>query len=100
MDQKRDELLFSSVKGRIRSRIGACGCVYQAIDINAIQKAVMRGGSTPTALMIAPGTKGFPADLNKRFPYDPEARKKLLAEAGYPQGFEVGLNAQRSLRQR
>src|SRR5215467_1475137 len=93
MDQKRDELLFSNVKGRNpfkdrRVRLA----FYQAIDINAIQKAVMRGASTPTALMIAPGIKGFPADLDKRFPYDPEASKKLLAEAGYPQGFEVGLN--------
>jgi peptide/nickel transport system substrate-binding protein len=93
MDQKRDELLFSNVKGKNpfkdrRVRLA----FYQAIDINAIQKAVMRGASTPTALMIAPGIKGFPADLNKRFPYDPEASKKLLAEAGYPQGFEVGMN--------
>ena len=93
MDQKRDELLFSSVKGKNpfkdrRVRLA----FYQAIDINAIQKAVMRGASTPTALMVAPGTKGFPADLNKRFPYDPETSKKLLAEAGYPQGFDVGMN--------
>jgi peptide/nickel transport system substrate-binding protein len=93
MDQKRDELLFSSVKGKNpfkdrRVRLA----FYQAIDVNAIQKAVMRGASTPTALMIAPGIKGFPADLNQRFAYDPEASKKLLAEAGYPQGFEVGMN--------
>ncbi len=93
MDQSRDELLSSSVKGknpfkdkRVRQAF------YQAIDINAIQKAVMRGASAPTGLMIAPGITGFPADLNKRLPYDPEAAKKLLAEAGYPNGFEVGMN--------
>jgi peptide/nickel transport system substrate-binding protein len=93
MDQSRNELLSSSVKGknpfkdkRVRQAF------YQAIDINAIQKAVMRGASAPTGLMIAPGITGFPADLNKRLPYDPEAAKKLLAEAGYPTGFEVGMN--------
>jgi len=93
MDQSRNELLFSNVKGknpfkdkRVRQAF------YQAIDVNAIQKAVMRGGSAPTGLMIAPGIKGFPADLNKRLPYDPAAAQKLLAEAGYPQGFEVGMN--------
>jgi len=93
MDQSRNELLFSNVKGknpfkdkRVRQAF------YQAIDINAIQKAVMRGASAPTGLMIAPGIKGFPADLNKRLPYDPAAAQKLLADAGYPQGFEVGMN--------
>ena len=93
MDQSRDELQFSSVKGknpfkdkRVRQAF------YQAIDINAIQKVVMRGASTPTALMIAPGIKGFPAELNKRLPHDPDAAKKLLNDAGYPSGFEVGMN--------
>jgi peptide/nickel transport system substrate-binding protein len=93
MDQGRDELLYSNVKGknpfkdkRVRQAF------YQAIDVAAIQKVVMRGASQPTALMIAPGIRGFPADLNKRLPYDPEAAKKLLAEAGYPNGFEVGMN--------
>jgi peptide/nickel transport system substrate-binding protein len=93
MDQSRNELLYSSIKGknpfkdkRVRQAF------YQAIDVNAIQKAVMRGASTPTALMIAPGINGFDASQNKRLPYDPEASKKLLAEAGYPQGFEVGMN--------
>jgi len=93
MDQARPELQFSNVKGknpfkdkRVRQAF------YQAIDINAIQKAVMRGAATPTGLMIAPGIKGFPADLNQRLPYDPAAAQRLLAEAGYPQGFEVGMN--------
>ena len=93
MDQSRNELLFSNVKGknpfkdkRVRQAF------YQAIDVNAIQKSVMRGASAPTGLMIAPGITGFPGDLNKRLPYDVEAAKKLMAEAGYPQGFEVGMN--------
>jgi peptide/nickel transport system substrate-binding protein len=42
--------------------------------------------------MVGPGINGFDADMNKRLPYDPEAAKKLLAEAGYPNGFEVGMN--------
>jgi peptide/nickel transport system substrate-binding protein len=93
MDQKRDELLFSSVKGknpfkdkRVRQAF------YQAIDIETIKTRVMRSAATPTGLMVAPGIKGFPAELNKRLPYDPEAAKKLMAEAGYPNGFEVSMN--------
>ena len=93
MDQKRDELLFSDVKGknpfkdkRVRQAF------YQAIDIEAIRSRIMRGTSIPTALMIAPVVNGFATELNQRLPYDPEAAKKLLAQAGYPNGFEVGMN--------
>jgi len=93
MDQKRDELLSSSVKGknpfkdkRVRQAF------YQAIDIDGIKRVVMRGASNPTALMVGPGINGFNADQNKRLPYDVDAAKKLMAEAGYPSGFEVGMN--------
>ncbi len=93
MDQKRDELLSSSVKGknpfkdkRVRQAF------YQAIDIEAIKSRVMRDAATPTALMIGPGVRGFQADMNKRLPHDVEAAKKLLADAGYATGFEVGMN--------
>jgi peptide/nickel transport system substrate-binding protein len=93
MDQKRDELLYSSVKGknpfkdkRVRQAF------YQAIDIEGIKRTVMRGASNPTALMVGPGINGFLPDLNKRLPFDQEASKKLLAEAGYPNGFEVTMN--------
>ena len=93
MDQKRDELQFSSVKGknpfkdkRVRQAF------FQAIDIEAIKSRVMRNAATPTALMVGPGVRGFQPDMNKRLPYDPDAAKKLLADAGYPNGFEVGMN--------
>lgn len=93
MDQKRDELLYSNVKGknpfkdkRVRQAF------YQAIDIAGIQKTVMRGASRPTALMVGPGINGFDEAIDKRLPYDTEAAKKLLADAGYPNGFEVGMN--------
>ena len=93
MDQKRDELLFSSVKGKNPFKdVRVRKAFYQAIDIETIKTRVMRGAATPTGLMVAPGIKGFAPDLNKRLPYDVEAAKKLLADAGYPNGFEVGMN--------
>jgi peptide/nickel transport system substrate-binding protein len=93
MDQKRDELLFSNIKGKNPFKdIRVRRAFYQAIDIETIKTRVMRGAATPTALMVAPGIKGFVPDLNKRLPHDAEAAKKLLAEAGYPNGFEVGMN--------
>jgi peptide/nickel transport system substrate-binding protein len=90
----RSELVMSSVKGKnplqdIRVR----KAFYQAIDEDAIKAKVMRGFAVPTALMVGPGVNGFDAALNKRLlPYDPEAAKKLLAQAGYPNGFEIGMD--------
>jgi peptide/nickel transport system substrate-binding protein len=93
MDQKRDELQFSNIKGKNPFKdVRVRKAFYQAIDIDTIKSRVMRGAATPTALMIAPGIKGFVPELNKRLPYDPDAAKKLLAEAGYPNGFEVGMH--------
>ncbi|MBX9715570.1 MAG: ABC transporter substrate-binding protein, partial [Burkholderiaceae bacterium] len=93
MDQQRDELLYANVKGknpfkdrRVRQAF------YQAIDIEAIRARVMRGAATTAALMLGPGVNGYPADLDRRLPYDPAAARRLLAEAGYPSGFEVGMN--------
>jgi peptide/nickel transport system substrate-binding protein len=93
MDQSRDELLESNIKGknpfkdkRVRQAF------YQAIDEEAIAAKVMRGLAQPTALLIGPGVNGYEPSLDRRYPYDPAAARKLLAEAGYPDGFEVGFD--------
>ena len=92
-DQARDELLDSNVKGknpfkdeRVREAF------YRAIDIEAIRTKVMRGFAQPTAEMVGPGINGFDPALNKRPDYDPAKSRQLLAEAGYPAGFEVGMD--------
>ena len=92
-DQYNDELLHSSVKGknpfkdkRVREAF------YRAIDIHAIKEKVMRGLSEPSALMIAPSLTALPKDRFPRLAYDPGKAKQLLADAGYPNGFEVGMD--------
>jgi peptide/nickel transport system substrate-binding protein len=91
-DQTRDELLYSNVKGknpfkdkRVREAF------YKAIDIETIKSRVMRGMATPAALMIAPQLFSLSNEF-VRPKYDVEAAKKLLADAGYPNGFEVGMD--------
>ncbi len=93
MDQIRDELLYSSVKGknpfkdvRVRKAFAA------AIDLEAIKKAIMRGAATPSGLMWAPQIEGFEASANTPYKYDPEMSKKLLTEAGYGDGFTVTMD--------
>jgi peptide/nickel transport system substrate-binding protein len=89
LDQARGELLYSDVKGKNpfkdrRVRLA----LYQAIDVNALKSQVMRGLSIPTGIPLpSPKGAGVPDALEKRYPYDPAASRKLLAEAGYPAGF-------------
>ena len=93
MDQWRDELANSDVKGKNPFKdVRVRRAFYQAIDEDTIVKKVMRGAATASGLMVAPSVNGWDAELNKRYPYDPDAAKKLLDEAGYPKGFTVGMN--------
>jgi peptide/nickel transport system substrate-binding protein len=63
-----------------------------AIDREAIKRVTMRGLSIPAALMIPPGVHGYDKKLDAPFKYDIAGAKKLLAEAGYPDGFEFTLD--------
>ncbi len=93
-DMERDELLESNIKGknpfkdkRVREAF------YRSIDVEAIKRSVMRGQAFPTALMVAPGINGYVKELDKRPTLlKSEDAKKLLADAGYPAGFEVGMD--------
>lgn len=92
MDQFRDELVYSNIKGKnpLKDR-RVREALYRAIDIETLKAKVMRNMSTPSALMVAPGIHGSSPDF-KRIPFDIEKSKALLAEAGYPDGFEIGLD--------
>jgi peptide/nickel transport system substrate-binding protein len=63
-----------------------------AIYLQAIKTQVLRGLGLPTAVMFAPQVDGYPKDLDKPVAPDRARAKKLLAEAGYPQGFEITLD--------
>src|SRR6202043_1899513 len=92
MDQVRDELLYSSVKGKNPFKdVRVREAFYKAVDIDLIQKRVMRGLSTPSALMVAPQLFALSSEFT-RPKYDPDAAKKLLTEAGYPEGFELTMD--------
>ncbi|HEJ83982.1 MAG TPA: ABC transporter substrate-binding protein [Desulfobacteraceae bacterium] len=63
--------------------------VAYAIDQEAIVKDLFHG--IPAGYpRLAPWELGYDPDL-KPYPYDPEKAKTLLAEAGYPKGFEMPL---------
>ena len=95
MDQARDTLVYGRAPGgrnpfqdlRVRR------AMYQAIDIEAIHKRLMNGLSQPTGgLTPSPlGAYDDPA-LETRLPFDLAAARKGMADAGYPDGFEVTLD--------
>jgi len=92
-DQTRAELEFSDVKGRNPFKdLRVRRAVYQAIDIDAIVSKVLRGQATPTGSHLSQRIDGSTADLDRRLPYDPAAARKLLKDAGYPDGFAVTLD--------
>jgi len=95
MDQSRDKLLYGKVPGdknpfkdlRVRQAL------YQAIDIEGIRAKIMSGLAQPTGGVTSSplGAYNDPA-LETRLPYDVAAARKLMADAGYPDGFEVTLD--------
>jgi len=90
MDQFRDELPGSNVKGKNPLKdVKVRRALFQAIDGDNLHRVTMRGLSQTTGSIVAPQVNGWTEAVHRRPPYDPEASKKLLAEAGYPQGFEV-----------
>src|SRR3982751_5484907 len=92
MDQVRDELLYSNIKGKNPFKdVRVREAFYKAVDVELIKSRVMRGLSTPSALMIAPQLFKLSGEFT-RPKFDPDGAKKLLAEAGYPEGFEVTMD--------
>jgi len=93
MDQQREELQYSTVKGKNPFKdVRVRKALNMAVDREAIKRVVMRGMSIPAGIMVAPGVHGHSKDIDVVMKPDPAGAKKLLAEAGYPDGFEFTLD--------
>jgi peptide/nickel transport system substrate-binding protein len=74
-----------TVKREVRQAIN------YAIDRDELNRALFGGQALPMATAIHPKSLGY--DPRHTWPYDPAKAKELLARAGYPHGFTVGLHA-------
>ncbi len=94
MDQARDELLYSNVKGKNPFKdVRVRRALYQAVDIETIKTKLMNGQAVPTGAVVPSPLGDFnDPEIEKRLPFDLAAARKLMADAGYPDGFEVTLD--------
>jgi len=64
-----------------------------AVDKQAVIQQILGGLGTPGGTInFYPGDAWATEALLQPYPYDPAKAKALLAEAGYPKGFEVTMN--------
>src|SRR5690606_34854137 len=59
-----------------------------AVDKEAIVRSIYLGYATPLDSPITPTVWGY-AHTGDHYPYDPDKARALLAEAGYPDGFDL-----------
>ncbi len=71
---------------RVRQALSA------AINRGTVVERILQGGGQATGQLAVPGQLGYDPALRPPA-YDPAAAKRLLAEAGYPDGFRITLHS-------
>ena len=89
VDQGRDELLYGTKGKNPFKDLRVRQAMLLAIDVNAINKTVMRGLSLPTMSLIAPQIRGYTKDIEQRPAPDLAKAKQLMTAAGFANGFDV-----------
>ncbi len=93
MNQKDDELKGSNVKGKNPLKdVRVRRALWLGINSDQLTQKVMRGKARTAGIIAAPAIPGYDAALDQRPAHDVNAARKLLAEAGYPDGFSVNLS--------
>jgi len=98
LDQMHDQTPFATDKdGKVLEKnpfkdLKVRQAISKAIDREAIKTRVMEGLSLPTGNLVPAPMFGHVPSLTPE-KYDLEGAKKLLAEAGYPNGFNLTLHA-------
>ena len=93
MDQWRDELKESNVKGKNPFKdIRVRQAFVKAINMDLVRSKILMGAGLPVYAMVPPQADGWIDAFRDRPAADPAGAKKLLSDAGYPNGFSVGMD--------
>jgi peptide/nickel transport system substrate-binding protein len=72
-----------------------------AIDKNDLILAAVDGlGGLPTGTIVSRRSFGYDPSLTQPYPYDPAKAKRLLADAGFPDGFECSIETVDGVRKK
>jgi peptide/nickel transport system substrate-binding protein len=63
--------------------------VNMAIDKEGMAKELLRGTASPVFAMVSRSSPAYDANWKDPYPYDVEAAKKLVVDAGYPNGLDT-----------
>ncbi|MEX2534443.1 MAG: ABC transporter substrate-binding protein [Trueperaceae bacterium] len=62
------------------------------LDRYGIIQAIFSGQAEPLPGFVVQGNLAYDEEMMQPFPYDPERAQELLAQAGYPDGFQIALS--------
>ena len=80
--------LYLNMKFKPMQDVRVRRAINMAIDREGIARDIYRGTGRAEYGMLSPGTDAYDPAF-RSYKYDPDAAKKLLAEAGYPNGFKM-----------
>jgi peptide/nickel transport system substrate-binding protein len=93
MNHELEELPGSDARGRNPFKdLRVRQAMAHAINMETIRRTALRGQAVPTGSMWTHFVNGWSQDTDARLPYDRDRARRLLAEAGYPNGFSVTLD--------
>ncbi|WNM31932.1 ABC transporter substrate-binding protein [Streptomyces sp. Li-HN-5-11] len=87
-------LVLSDREGKVLKPLGDVRvrqAINMAFDREKMVKLFLRGSGKATEQMFNPKDAAYDPPLDTTYPYDPAAAKRLMAQAGYPNGFSVSM---------
>ncbi|RBW48906.1 ABC transporter substrate-binding protein [Marinobacter sp. F3R11] len=86
------QIYLNQAKGLLKN-IKVRQALNYAIDREALIRASMHGAGEPAYMNLPSSHWAYDANVAKLYDYDPEKARKLLEEAGYPDGIDLDIRA-------